>query len=373
MPKPHILVAGGGVIGLLCAYELACAGRTVTVFDKGEAGREASWAAGGILSPLHPWRYPAPVTWLAQAGMRDYAALCKVLHAQSGIDPEWIPSGLLRLGEDEADEALAFGARFGIPVEATTTGRHRHLVPGVADGPALWLPEVAQVRSPRLLQALKGTLAAQGVAVHAHAQVERLLWRGNRVAGLVVNGEEVAAETVIVTAGPWSQAFLADYGLSLPVHPVRGQMIRIGSVPGLLKTMILQGSHYLIPRRDGSVVAGSTLEETGFDKAVTEEARAQLHAFACGLVPALAAFPVTHQWAGLRPSSPEGIPFIGEHPELNRLFVNTGHFRNGIVLGPGSARLMADLVLGRSPFLDPAPYGLERGGRDTRSASGVLY
>ena len=361
------------MIGLLTAYELARAGRSVTLFDSGRVGAEASWAAGGILSPLHPWRYPAPVTELAVYGGQAYPALCGALQAASGIDPEWIPSGLLRLGEDEIPAALAWGAQWGVAVEATTTGRHADRVPMAMDSRALWMPEVGQVRSPRLVQALKGALVAAGVAIHEQTAVERLLWKGSRISGVVARGEEVVAETVVIAAGAWSQRLLADYGLALPIGPVRGQMIRIEAPQGLVQSMILQGTHYLIPRRDGSVVVGSTLEEAGFVKDTTEEACVVLRDFARHLVPALGDCLVTHQWAGLRPSSPEGIPFIGEHPELNRLFVNAGHFRNGIVLGPGSARLMADLIVERSPFLDPEPYGLERRGRDTRSSSEVLY
>ena len=362
MRKAQTVVVGGGVIGLLCAYELVCAGRAVTVLEKGQVGAEASWAAGGILSPLHPWRYPAPVTALARFGGRAYPGLCRSLHAASGVDPEWTPSGLLRLGADETERALSWAAQFGVALEATSTAQHRKRAPLASDEAALWFADVAQVRSPRLLQALKGALVAAGVAVHEQAPVERLLWRGSHVSGVIVKGEELAAENVIVAAGPWSHALLADYGLPLPVHPVRGQMIRIEAPPGLLNTMVLKGGHYLVPRRDGAVVVGSTLEEAGFEKEVTAAARTELQDFAGGLLPALASCPVTHQWAGLRPSSPEGIPFIGEHPELTRLFVNTGHFRNGIVLAPGSARLMVDLIVQRSPCLDPEPYRLDRGG-----------
>ncbi|MDA8389287.1 MAG: FAD-dependent oxidoreductase, partial [Gammaproteobacteria bacterium] len=318
MRKAPIVVVGGGVIGLFCAYELVRAGHAVTVLEKGQVGAEASWAAGGILSPLHPWRYPAPVTALAQFGGRAYPGLCESLHGASGIDPEWTPSGLLRLGGDETGRALAWATEFGVALEATSAAQHRGRAPMATDDAALWLPDVAQVRSPRLLRALKGSLVAAGVLVHEQARVERLSWRGSRISGVVVRGEELPAEAVVVASGPWSRALLADYGLALPVHPVRGQMIRIEAPPGLLNTMILKGSHYLIPRRDGAVVVGSTLEETGFEKDVTADARTELREFACDLVPALGSYPVTHQWAGLRPSSPEGVPFIGEHPELTR-------------------------------------------------------
>jgi len=135
-------------------------------------------------------------------------------------------------------------------------------------------------------------------------------------------------------------------------------MLLLKTPPGWLSRIVLTDDCYLIPRRDGHVLVGSTMEYVGYDKSTTEEAREALSAAAFKLVPGLADFPLVKHWAGLRPGSPIGVPYIGEHPEISGLFVSAGHFRNGVVMAPASARLLADLVLGRTPVLDPEPYAL---------------
>ena len=126
--------------------------------------------------------------------------------------------------------------------------------------------------------------------------------------------------------------------------------------PGTITRMVLEGSRYVIPRRDGRTLFGSTIEDVGFEKITTAEARDELYAIATERFPVLGQFPIEAHWAGLRPSSPAGVPYVARHPEIEGLFINAGHFRNGIVLGPASARLAADLVLERTPILNPAPY-----------------
>ncbi|MHB1567488.1 MAG: glycine oxidase ThiO [Acidiferrobacter sp.] len=360
MRNHAIYVIGGGIIGLLTARELAAAGRTVIVAEREGVGRAASWAGGGILSPLHPWRYAEAVTALVSESQRVYPGLCRALTVATGIDPEWNPCGLLRAGADETALAMAWASRIGVALSAQAI-EDLSAARGLAlTGPSLWMPEVAQVRSPRLLQALAADVRHRGVILYEQAPVEALSWRQGRITGLRIGGEECAATMVVVAAGAWSGQFLARYGLTLPVAPVQGQMIALATPVDTLTTMVLQGTRYLIPRRDGLILVGSTLEEVGFERAVTVAARDELMACAQAIMPGLADWPVVHHWAGLRPASPAGIPFIGEHPELRGLYVNTGHFRNGIVLAPASARLLADLMLGRSPWLAPELYALDR-------------
>lgn len=160
----------------------------------------------------------------------------------------------------------------------------------------------------------------------------------------------------VVAAGAWSGDLLSDLGLNLPVAPVKGQMILYKREPDFLPAMVLAKGRYAIPRKDGHILVGSTLEHVGFDKTPTDAALASLKASAEGLLPGLADAEVVGRWAGLRPGSPEGIPFIGEVPEHPGLWLNCGHYRNGLVLAPASCELLKNLMLGEAPIVDPTPY-----------------
>jgi len=353
------LIVGGGLLGMLTARYLHDAGAEVLVLDQSVPGHEASWAGGGILSPLYPWRYPDPVTALATYGQQHYAALAEALAAESGVDPEWTQSGLLMLDEaGEAETALVWAKRHGLALERVAPTAVAEIEPALADGrhEGLWMPAVAQIRNPRLVKALRGSLASRGIDCREQTPVERLLIEQGRVRGVATPAGEIRAERVLVASGAWSAGLLAGAGLAIAVEPVRGQMILFGARPGVLGRIVLADDRYLIPRRDGHILCGSTLEHVGFDKGTTQAAMEELHAAAIERVPALADYPVVKHWAGLRPGSPQGIPYIGAHPEVEGLYVNAGHYRNGVVLGLASAWLAADLLLGRSPVLDPQPY-----------------
>ena len=223
----------------------------------------------------------------------------------------------------------------------------------------LFMPGIAHVRNPRLLQALQVSVERLGVIVESGAEVVGAGVDGSRVASVVTrDGRVFAGDQVILCGGAWSRALLADVGADfvLPVRPVKGQMLLYRAQPGVLPCMVMTNGRYLIPRRDGHILCGSTQEEAGFDKSTTDEARQSLMRTAGLLLPVLAGeMPVAH-WAGLRPGSPNGIPFIGRVPGRDNLWVNAGHFRNGLVLAPASARLITDLVLQSKPLLDPRPY-----------------
>jgi glycine oxidase len=166
----------------------------------------------------------------------------------------------------------------------------------------------------------------------------------------------IAGDQVVLTAGAWSGDLLKSLGLELPVEPVKGQMILYKCAADFLPSMVLAKGRYAIPRRDGHILIGSTLEHEGFDKTPTDTALESLKASAVELIPALADAEVVGHWAGLRPGSPEGIPYIGRVPGFDGLWLNCGHYRNGLVLAPASCQLFADVMLGRAPIIDPAPY-----------------
>jgi glycine oxidase len=356
----HVLIVGGGAIGMLTARELCTSGVRVTVLERQAVARESSWAGGGIISPLYPWRYLDSVTRLATFSQAVYPELVRQLLEDTGIDPEYEPSGMLVVAPEEESDALAWGGRLARRVERVDTATCHTLEPAMARAPAsaLWLPDVGQVRNPRLTRALRTDIERRGVRLLEHTPMTGLLTADDRIRGAQTADGALEADAVVVCAGAWTHDLLAQFTSVPDVRPVRGQMLLFHGQPGAVHRIVLEENRYLIPRRDGRVLFGSTLEETGFDKSTTSEAREELYQLATERFPVLARFPVERHWAGLRPGSPAGVPYIARHPQFSNLYVNAGHFRNGIVLGPASARLLADLLLERPAIVPPEPYSL---------------
>ncbi len=356
--KPDVVIAGAGIMGMLTARELVAAGYSVTLLERGQPARESSWAGGGILSPLYPWRYSDAVNELAHWSQRIYPDLAEALLEESDIDPELERSGLLMTDVEDRNAAQSWAKRFRLELNTIDTTAAHEIEPRLAAhaGDALWMPAVGQIRNPRMTRALRVALERQGVRFCPDTEV--LGWRsahGKVTAALTEKGE-VSAGTFVVATGAWTAGLLEETGLTLPIQPVRGQMILFRGPPGLVRRIVLHKGRYAVPRRDGRVLFGSTLEYTGFEKFTTREALDDLTQAAFSLIPALADLPVEHHWAGLRPGTPDGVPVIGVHPGLENLFICAGHFRNGVVLGPASARLLADQITRCQPGIDASPY-----------------
>ncbi|MGQ9831718.1 MAG: glycine oxidase ThiO [Thermochromatium sp.] len=354
-----VLVIGGGIIGLLTARELHLAGAEVTLIEMGETGRESSWAGGGILSPLYPWRAPEPITALSRWSQGVYAALTDQLLEATGIDPEFTINGLLTLDDEDLDQALDWGARHGQPIEILKEPDLHAIEPELGPRPvrALHLPGIAQIRPPRLTKAIRRALERR-IDLREREEVLELRVENGRVRGVRTPKDRIDAHCLVICAGAWTAKLLEQLGTAPDIQPVRGQMLLFHAKPGQIQHITLHAGRYVIPRRDGRVLFGSTLERTGFTKHTTAEAKEALYYEAIDLFPVLRRTPIEDHWVGLRPGSPSGIPYIGVYPGIEGLYFNAGHFRNGLVMGPASARLMVDLMLGREPILDPAPYAL---------------
>jgi glycine oxidase len=351
---PDFLIIGAGVIGYMTARELIKDGATVTILERGLAGREASWAGGGILSPLLSWDYGQAVTQLTEWGRKLYPALAEELFAETGIDPEYRVSGMLVLPEFDATQAKAWCAAYGVPVQEVDS---RAIVPSLARAePALWLPEVAQIRSPRLLRALRHSLEARAVEIHENAEVLAFNTAGGEVVSVSSVRGEFYAKQVIVCAGAWSSELLGPHALELAIKPVRGQMLLFKIPPGVLRAIVLHNDVYLIPRDDGHILVGSSVEEVGFDKSTTSEGRRLLVERAMSLLPELNESSLVGHWAGLRPGAPGNIPIISRHPDLKNLYLNSGHYRYGVTMAPASAKLLANIIFQRAQAIDEGPY-----------------
>ncbi len=357
--QQQVVIVGGGVIGLLTAYNLASEGQAVTLLERGGLGQESSWAGGGIVSPLYPWRYSQAVTALAHWSQDFYPQLAQRLFAATGVDPEVHTTGLYWLDLDDEADALAWAAREGRPLSKVDVSAAHDAVPVLGGGyaQAIYMADVANVRNPRLVKSLKAALLAlPNVTIYEQCDVSGFVLGDDRVVGVNTATGQVLGDQVVLAAGAWSGQLLGTLGLGLPVEPVKGQMILYKCASDFLSSMVLAKGRYAIPRRDGHILIGSTLEHEGFDKTPTDIALESLKASAVELIPALADAEVVGHWAGLRPGSPEGIPFIGEVPGFKGLWLNCGHYRNGLVLAPASCQLFADLLLARAPIIDPAPY-----------------
>ena len=354
------IIIGGGISGLLIARELASHGAAITILEQNRIGQEASWAGGGILSPLYPWRQPLPINALCHWSQQQYPLLSQQLQQNTNIDPEWTRCGMLWLSLPDLDDALSWCRNTSTNATIFSGEAVEEVQKGLGDGLSgthLWLPDIAQIRNPRLLKALKRDLRQRQVKLIEQSQVTEWVITGNQATDVKTTQQTFSADNFIVTAGAWSSRVLSNDNLWQPViHPVKGQMLLFKSEPGLLQTMVQCGEHYLIPRRDGRILAGSTVEESGFDKRPTTSGYRQLHQFAIRTLPALKDCPVELHWAGIRPGSPDGIPYIGAHPQINNVFFNCGHFRNGVVMGPAAARLLADIILQRPSFTNPEPF-----------------
>ena len=341
--KPDFIVIGAGIIGLATAQRLLAQGAAVTVLERGVAGQESSWAGGGILSPLCPWDYPDEVTRLTTCGAALFPAWAQALHGATGIDSEYEVSGMLVLPPFDGQAARQWCAAHGVAVNSAEEG-------------ALFLPDVAQVRNPRLLRALRQQVAALGGRMVEQCSVRELVAVNGRVQALATSGGVFSAENYIVTAGAWSKEVLGQYALQLDIKPVRGQMLLFKFAAPPLRHIVVQGGLYLIPRRDGHLLVGSTLEEVGFDKHTTITAHDDLYQRAQRLLPQLCDMPLVRHWAGLRPASPRNIPTIARHPQLDNLYLNSGHFRYGVTMAPASVEILLNELAGAPQPFDVAPY-----------------
>lgn len=358
-----VLVVGGGLVGTAVAERLARERIPCTLVERGTVGAEASWAAAGLLVPVHPWKYPAPLLALDDESLRLWEPLAARLLEETGVDVEFRRTGLLSLVESDDDEAeaerragwLRARGRTVERLDGDTARREEPLLSPRVRG-ALFLPDVAQIRNHRAAPALAAAASRLGARILEHTTVLSLVEEEGRICGARTDAGTIGAQTVVLCAGAWSTSLLPPGHVppALRIVPSRGQMMLLPAAPGALRHMVLGSGDYLVPRRDGRILAGSTVEHVGFDRSVTPGGLAQIGAAVARMTPALAQARIERTWAGLRPDTPDHLPVLGEvRPGL---LAATGHFRSGVMLAPVTGEIVLELLRGGSqrdlsPFL----------------------
>jgi len=360
----EIAIVGAGLIGLASAYELRKRGAEVVVFERDDAARAASWAAAGMLAPYSEMLDDAALEALCLASLARYPNFAAELAERTGVDPALKLDGTLHLAFDEADavrlEELAAktsGARMLGRLEVLEA---EPMVSRRAIG-ALLIEGEGQVDNRRLGRALLGAVRGAGVRVVEQSGEIAVECDARRVLGLRTPHGFRPARVVVNAAGAWAGS-LPGAPFSVPVRPKKGQMAALAVPRGFGRRLVWTSEIYLVPRADGRLLVGATVEDAGFDQRVTAQGLATLLGAALRAAPSLGTFTVCETWAGLRPDSPDGRPFIGATP-IEGYFVASGHYRNGVLLTPITAELLADTIEGRVPSVDPAPFDPKRAER----------
>jgi glycine oxidase len=346
---PDILVIGGGVIGCAVAYELSKKQATVVLVERGEIGQEASSAAAGMLSPM-----------LEPEGDDGFARLC--LQARSlfpdyleelgectGVPIEWHHDGWLYLpmSEEEAFNIQEQNQNAGPSTRLLSRQEVREMEPHAAwfPGPALYSPDPAHLDNAGYTRALAEAAKLGGVEVRTHEEIDRLLVRGDTVYGARTSRGEIHAAQVINCSGAWASHLSPSPESHLPVVPVRGQMLSLTTETPLVRRLVCSKDCYLVPRDNGQLLVGATIERVGYDKRNTADAIQKLTRGALDLCPDLKSATFSRMWAGLRPGTPDSLPILGIDPAWKGLIHATGHFRNGILLSALTGKIMAELVI----------------------------
>jgi glycine oxidase len=358
-------VVGGGIIGCAIADALARRGARVTLFERGAPGGEASGAAAGMLTALGT----GPRTRfqeLALASWRLYPAVAADLRERTGIDVELVRRGTLYPAFTSHDIAEArewpehpLAAELGLALLEAEDVRAREPALSPKARGALFVAGDHWVNNQRLTTAYAQAAAGSGVVVRTGTEVTEILVQG-RARGVVAEGERLDADAVVLAAGAWTGALAATFGARLPVGPSRGQMLALAHVPPLLTHCVHGDEVYLVPRPSGELLVGATVERVGFRREVTARAIHGLLAAAIELVPALADRAIIRTWCGFRPWAPDGLPILGPWPGVAGLFVATAHYRNGIMLAPITARLLAESILDGQPSISVEEFTPDR-------------
>jgi glycine oxidase len=364
-----VVVIGAGLIGLAIAFELAERGATVRVYDRGEPGRAASWAGAGMLAPYTERVANEALLGFCVSSLREYPRFVERVRAAGGIDPRLCLDGVVHTAFNEADlnrlqsDAQELAAR-NVATEmldrSSLFSTEPWLGSHVAGG--LIVSGEGCVDNRRLGRALVSACQTRGVAVERSSAL-RVECDERRVLGVHTDLGFVAAGAIVNACGAWASHVPGIPARCVPpIEPIKGEMLALGAPDEFVRHATWVPGAYLVPRDDGRLLVGATVESAGFDERVTARGVHELLHAALSAAPSLGSFVVTETWAGLRPGTPDGLPFLGPTP-IEGLFLACGHYRNGILLAPVTARTTADAVEGK-PAPEILPFSLTRAGTD---------
>ena len=364
--KYDYIIIGGGVIGMTTAREIATRGASVAILDHQLFGNEASKVAGGILSPMRPWTEDRNSVILSEEAKRLYPDFTLSLKNETGIDSEYIKSGLIIINKKHAYETKNWAHKNKIQLTEEININHSKInIPKHS----ILLPEIFQVRPPLLLKALYKSLENLSANLFENSKISHIAVNNNKFEYVALdNSIKLFADHLIFTTGSWSKLLLNKINKNIDVKPIRGQIICIRSKNIITDRIILDEGYYYIPRLDGNILLGSTIEDVGFDSSITEVARKKLLNWGCSIIPELADAEFVGHWSGLRPATSSGKPFIGSVSNFKNIFINTGHFRKGILQAPSSAKLLTDYLFDSPSFVDIDCFSLKRFGNTKKIA-----
>jgi glycine oxidase len=361
----NVVIVGGGVMGCSVALKLQQAGAHATVLERAIPGAEASSAAAGILAPQSEAHGPGPFLDLCLRSRGMYRAFVDELRELSGIDVGFALSGALHAAFSEGaahhlEAQVSWQQACSLRAQLLTGAEARAIEPNLSPEAvaAAHFPDDAQVDNKLLMRALSMAAARSGARFKS-GHVRSLAVEGGRAVGVDLDGEIERADAVVIAAGSWSGLI---QGVALDprvIKPARGQMIELQTRLPVAGNVLFGEHGYLVPRSDGRVIAGTTVELVGFEKQVTAAGLSCILNLTLQLCPSLKDAPVQSVWAGLRPWTEDQLPILGEGP-LPGLFLATGHFRNGILLTPVTAKLVSQSILGQKPSVDLKPFHFGR-------------
>ena len=342
-----VAIVGGGIIGGSIAFELVRHNLRVVLLDRQQPGQEASWAAAGMLSPPPDSPDSIPLVPLGRASLELYPEFIAAVEETSGRKVGYRPEGTIEAffagdAERELSTLIALHHGLGLPTEPLRLEDAHRLEPALSREAraAALLPYEASVDNRALTDAVLAAAAQQGVEFRAGVEVTALLREAGRCVGVVAGSEKISAGQVVLAAGCYS-AGIAGASRSAPTRPVRGQMVALRSSRVTLRQVLRSPRGYIVPRNDGRLIVGSTLENAGFEKRLTPKGLAQILSAALEMAPELADAAVVETWSGLRPDTPDHLPVLGP-TDIEGLVIATGHYRNGILLAPVTAKLIGE-------------------------------